>query len=296
MNLTELQILFQQKIQDTNPVFEVEQRPDSYSIANYLNKAINRYLEKKYLSLPTFQQRLSAIDMNVDELHMLIKANGEMSSEKYLSEYNWSTRGHRYRAPDDVLLPISLSCTVTRSEIYPMSAQVVFADWMSRRQAERIVSNTSDKVMYPKPIAVWENPYYIMVIVDAYTTSVTAGFLNYLKKPFKLDFSYAELEAVGNGNLDITSITNNTDFLTKSNITYVNAGGSPTVYKAGEKVTKQTGYNTITYLDEHIIVGYPWGYTDKPEFPEYLHDSLVELAVTAFLDEAKFRLIPQKTT
>jgi hypothetical protein len=293
MNLTELQILFQQKIQDTNPIFNVEQRPDTFTICNYLNKAIDRYLEKKFLSLPTFEQRLSAIDLNIDELHNLIVPNGSLTAPQDLTQYNWSTRGHRYRVPDDVLIPISLTCVVTRTEVYPMNGQVIFAEFMSRRQAEKLISHTADKVMYPKPIAVWEDPYYLMLIGDAYTTTITAANLTYIRKPFKLDHSYSELASVGSGNLSITLIPTGTYFLAKSRLTYVNSGGSSTPYNAGDKILKVSGQNTIAGGAEPIVVGYPWGLTDTPDFPAYLHDSIVDLAVSLFLDEAKLRLVPK---
>lgn len=291
MNLTELQILFQQKIQDTNPIFEVDQRPDSFSVCNYFNKAIDRFLEKKYLALPSFEHRLLAIDQNIDEIHDLIKPNGLLTASKDLTEYNWSTRGHRYRTPDDILIPISLPCTVTRTEVYPMTGQVLFADWMSRRQAQRLISHSSDKVMYPKPIAVWEDPYYIMLIGDAYTTSLTAGLLTYLRKPYKLDHSYTELSGTSTGNLTISAITAATYFLAKSRFTYVDPNGVPAIFKPGDKVYKRAGSDTLTYIDEPIKVGYPWGYTDTPDFPAYLHETIVDMAVSMFLDEAKFKLV-----
>jgi hypothetical protein len=233
------------------------------------------------------------IDNNLDELHNLLKANGTITASKDLTEYNWSTRGHRYRTPDDVLIPVSLSCTVTRTEVYPMSAQNIFAEFVSRRQAEKIVSNTANKVMYPKPIVVWEDPYYLMLIGDAYTTSLVAGVLTYLRKPYKLDFSYTELAGVGTGSLSITAITNASYFLSRSRLTYVDSGGTPVTYKAGEKILKVAGYNTISYSDEPIVVGYPWGYTNTPDFPAHLHDMFVDLAVSLFLEEAKFKLIPK---
>jgi hypothetical protein len=306
MNLTELQILFQQKIQDTNPVFEVQQRPDTFTICNYLNRSIDKYLEKKYLALPTYEQRLSVIDMNYDELHNLITSHGVLTyNEAYplvspfprsLSEYNWNDRGKRYRTTDDVLIPISITCTITRTEVYALTGQKIFAQWMSRRQAEKLISNSSDKVMYPKPIAVWEDPYSIMVIGDAYTTSISADQFTYLRKPYKLDYNYYELKgSLYGGSCDISSIPTDTWFLAKSYLTYVDRAGTTTNYKPGDKIIKVYGYNTITSIDvpnnEQVIVSYPWGYTDTPDFPTYLHDSIVDMAVSLFLDEAKFKLI-----
>ena len=295
MNLTELHIAFQQKIQDTNPIFEVTQRPTSFEVCNYFNKAIEKYLEKKYLLLPTFQHRISIIDENNDELRNLIIPHGTLTSVKNLAEYNWSGRGNRYRTPDDILIPISLPCTITRTEVYAMNAQTVFAQWVSRLEAQKLISNSSDKVMYPKPLAVFEDNYYIMLIGDAYTTTLTAGLLTYVRKPYKLDYSYIELTSGSTYGLDITVIPINSYFLTKSNITYVDSLGTPVVYKPGDKVMKVSGYNMAYYIDELILIGYPWGLTDTPDFPEYMHETILDLAVFQFLEEAKFKLVPKST-
>ena len=74
-------------------------------------------------------------------------------------------------------------------------------------------------------------------------------------------------------------------------MTYVNSVGVATTFKPGDKVLKVAGYNTITYDDEQIVVGYPWGLTDTPDFPAYLHDSILDQAVSLFLEEAKLKLI-----
>jgi hypothetical protein len=295
MNLTELQIAFQQKIQDTNPIFEVEQRPMSFEVCNYINKAVEKYLEKKYLLLPTFQHRLSAIEQNFDELRYLIISHGTLTAAKNLAEYNWSGRGNRYRTPDDVLIPISLPCTVTRTEVYPMSGQTLFAQWVSRLEAQRLISNTSDKVMYPKPVAVFEDNFYIMLIGDAYTTSLVAGEFTYLRKPYKVDFSYVELTSGSTYGLDITVIPINSYFLTKSKITYVDSVGGAFTYKPGDKVMKVSGYNLVYYIDEPIVIGYPWGLTDTLDFPDYMHDGILDMAVSFFLEDAKFKLIPKSS-
>jgi hypothetical protein len=295
MNVIELQIAFQQKIEDTNPIFRVEQRPESYVVLNYLNTAVSKYLEKKYLLLPTFQHRLAAIDQNMDELRNLIISDGLLTASKNLAEYNWSGRGNRYRTPEDVYIPIALPCTISRNEVYPMVGQTEFAQWASRFEAQKLISNSSNKVMYPRPLAVFEDPYYIMLIGDAYTTTLTAGLLTYMRKPYKLDFSYTELTSGSTYGLDITVIGTNSYFLTKSNITYVDSAGTPTRFKPGDKVLKVAGYNMAYYLDEKIVIGYPWGMTDNIDFPEYMHPGLLDLGVSLFLDEAKFKLIPKSS-
>ena len=292
MNLVELQILFQQKIEDVNILFMEEDRPDTFTIVNCLNKSITQYLAERYLSLPTFEQRLIAIDQNFDELAQLIKKHTTTETPLDFADINWSTRAHKYVAPEDILIPVSMSCSVTRTEVYPYAGQKVFAQFVSRRQAERVVSNTADKVMLPTPLALWNDKYYITLIGDAYTTSIGTPILTYLKKPYSLSYDYTEITTEGLNN--IATIPDDTYFIMHSYSQYVDALGAITNYDAGSKVLKIADHDTVTKIQEDIKVGYPWGDTDTPEFPAYLHDKLVENAVSIFLDEAKLKLVPKE--
>jgi hypothetical protein len=289
MNINELQILFQQKIQDINPIFGLQDRPDTFTITNYLNKAIDVYLDR-YLSLPTFEQRLIAIDQNIDELSKLIDRSKTLSFAKPPTMLNWGTRSIRYRMPEDCLIPISLTANVTRSEVLPMTTQKQFVEFVSRKQAERLVSDTSNKVIYPKPVVFFEDQFYLIIVGDAFTTAITAGEFVYLRKPSKLSYDYAEI--TGLGTISISAIPSNTYFKALTTLYYISGN-----YESGSKILRYQPYPNVVSIDnEPIKVGYPWGYTDTPEFPDYLHNKLVDLAVQLFIDEAKLKLVQKQTS
>ena len=293
MNLLELQILFQQKIADVNPAFETEMRPDTYTIVNYLNRGINTYLKERFTSLPSFEQQLVAIEESREDLRILITRGGLMTYPYAMDTYNWGTRGKRYRIPDNVLIPISISCTVTRTEIAPATNEKMFAQWTSRLKAQRLIRNSHDHTIHIKPLSFIEDEFYVCVLGDAYVTSITGDGITYLRKPDRLDFDFVEL--TGTSTLNITSVTDGVNMKALTAFTYVNAGGTPTNYIAGEKVTKVAGYNTITALGgEPPKIGHPWGYTNTPDFPEYMHEELLERASTLFLEEAKLKLVPKE--
>jgi hypothetical protein len=153
--------------------------------------------------------------------------------------------------------------------------------------------------MYPYPVVLWEDPYYMIVVSDAYTTSLSAGPFTYLRKPFILSHDYNESEATGTGGLVLPGtsyIAVGDYFLMKSYSTYVNSAGEPTTYSPGSKVQRIADFNIISNYGgdgEQIVIGFPWGYTDTPDFPAFIHDRLVEMAVTLFMDEAKLKLIPK---
>src|SRR3972149_3987390 len=139
MNIEELQIYFQQKITDIDPSFESSQRPDSFSIVNNFNKALNFYIQEKYLNVKSYEERLIIIDNNLDEIAGLITSGGLLYHNKTKSGYNWDIRGQMYRLPDNCLSPISLTATVTRTEVLPMTDQKQFALFVNRKQAEKLI-------------------------------------------------------------------------------------------------------------------------------------------------------------
>ena len=104
MNLLDLQILFQQKITDVNSIFENEQRPDTYTIINYLNRAIMDYLKQGFMSLQTFEQQLVAVDQAQDDLRFLIRTQDVLEYPWATTNQNWGDRGKRYRLPDNIVM------------------------------------------------------------------------------------------------------------------------------------------------------------------------------------------------
>jgi len=251
------------------------------------------YLKKQFMSFPTFEQQLLAVNAAQDDLRFLIKTQAVLEYPYPTTNQNWGSRGRRYRLPDDMLIPLSLTCTTTRTEVQPYTDQSVFAEFRSRIQAEKLIRTTQDRVIHVKPIAFIEDEFYLVVLGDAYVTAITADFLSYLRKPDKLSFDYTEL--TGTPDLDITSISTGVNVRMLTPVTYVNAGGAATNYLPGDKVTKVAGYNTMTARDsEPVMLGYPWGYTDTPDFPEHMHEDILERSTQLFLDEAKLKLIPKE--
>lgn len=295
MNIVELQIQFQQKIQDINPIFGNEDRPSSFSIVNYLNKAIHFYIKEKYLSLPTFEQRLAMIDENYDEIKQLIVSDHLLGNSathtKQNTNLNWGTRSRQYRLPDDCLMPISLSVNVWRNEVVPMTSGIQFAKFVNRRQAERLISDNSDKTIHIRPLAFLENDYFLNIVGDAYVTDLEASELTYLRKPFDLSFEYTEYTSL-TSSINVTSPPVGTYFRPLCDIVYDSVS-----YIAGSKVVKLAGVNTATVdpIDNTSLkIGYPYGLTDVPEIDNMSHMKIVDLAVSLFIDEAKLKLVPRQ--
>ena len=298
MNLLEMQIMLQTKAEAINTDFFDKLRPDSYDIINYLNKSIDRYIRDKYLNFPVFELRRASILSNMDALKDMVE-NTKALTEDVITGFPHGDATLRIILPTDMLSLISVYCTYSRSDVPPMTSDIVFTEFTSLEETKDIVTTDANKPIFPHPVAAYENEFGILLIGDAYTTQFSNVKIRYLREPFDLSFSYDELEATDNGT-DLTNINtivaDNNYFRSFAKGQYYDDVPSAITIQAGEKVKKISGYNTIVgtaYSGWKQKIGAPYGQTDTPELPGHLHEELVDLAVQIFMDEAKLKLIPK---
>lgn len=291
-----MQIMFQVKAEAINADFFDRMRPDSYDIVNYLNKSIDRYIRKKYLDLPTHSLRRASIMSNMDALKDMVE-NTNALVEDSITGFPHGASVIRVLLPTDMLSLISVYCTYTRSDVPPMASDILFTDFVSVEETKDIVATDANKPIFPRPVAAFENEFNLLLIGDAYTTEFSSVKLRYLRAPFNLSLTYAELEAsdVGTDLLNIQAIiADNNYFRTFAKGNYYNDVPDAITFQAGDKVKKQIGYNTIVgtpYTAWKQKIGAPYGETDTPELPGHLHEEIVDLAVQIFMDEAKLKLV-----
>jgi hypothetical protein len=298
MNILEMQIMFQTKSEAINADFFDKFRPDSYDIINYLNRAIDRYVREKFLNLPTHQLRRASILTNMDILKDMVE-NTKALTEDSIAGFPHGSATLRVLLPTEMISLISVYCTYTRSDVPPMTSDILFTEFVSVEETKDIVATDANKPIFPHPIAAYENEFSILLIGDAYTTGFSNVRIRYLREPFNLSFNYSELEATSEGT-DLTSINSivadNNYFRSFAKGQYYDDVPSAITIQAGEKVKKVSGYNTIVggaYPGWRQKIGAPYGETDTPELPGHLHEELVDLAVQIFMDEAKLKLVPK---
>jgi hypothetical protein len=298
MNVLEMQIMFQTKCEAINADFFDKIRPDSYDIVNYLNKSIDRYVRDKFLNLPTHSLRRASILSNMDALKDMVE-NTIALTEDSITGFPHGAATLRVLLPADMLSLISVYCTYTRTDVPPMSSDILFTEFVSVEETKDIVTTGANKPIFPYPVAAYENEFNILLIGDAYTTEFSNVKIRYLREPFDLSLSYAELEATADGT-DLTSINtivaDNNYFRAFAKGDYYDDVPQSITFQAGDKVKKVSGYNTIVgtpYTSWKQKIGAPYGETDTPELPGHLHEEVVDLAVQMFMDEARLKLIPK---
>jgi len=302
MKLVDLQIMFQQKAETINAGFFDAMRPTTFVIANYLNKAIDRYIREKFLNFPTHGIRRANILANMDVLKDMVE-NTAALTEDSLSGFPHGSATLRVILPTNMLSLISVYCTYTRSDVPPMTSDVVFSEFVPLEEARKLVTTDANKPIFPKPVASYENEFSLLLVGDAYTTAFTDVKIRYLRKPFDLSYTYQELEAddVGSdlSNIDSIVATDNYFRAFTKGVYVQDPGPTGLTFQAGDRVKKVSGQNIITgtgYLLWKQKIGAPYGQTDEPELPEHLHEELADLAVQIFMDEAKLKLTPKAQT
>jgi len=296
MNLIEMQIMFHQKAEAINAQFFDRLRPTSFEIVNYFNKAIDRYVRDKFLSLPTHEMRRNSVLAGMDVLRDMVehqRATVEDTSGTLPFAFS-----KRIILPPDMLCLLGVYGTYSRSAVPPMTSDVVFSELTPMESARRLATSDADKPIYPRPIAALENEFNLLLIGDAYTTDITNIAVRYLRKHFELSFNYRELEGAADGaDLTINSIVADTNyFRALAKGTYYSDPSTQITVQAGQKLVKVTGRNNMegtSFPNWKQKIGAPYGMTDTPEFPEYMHEEIVDLGVQMFMDEAKLKLTPK---
>jgi hypothetical protein len=111
--------------------------------------------------------------------------------------------------------------------------------------------------------------------------------MTYLKKPSKLVLEYTRTECYTSPN---TFTIGDKVIVTGGTITYPVGG---TVYSEGDIFTIIAGNLMVTFtaVNTGCLLGYYDIETQQCELAEYLHESIVKLATSIYLDENKFKLI-----
>lgn len=315
MNLVEMQILFHQIIEDTNPEFWGSQRPVSFNVVNYLNQAVMRYVQKKYLPFSTIEENAKFISQNSNDIINLIHT--VKTSQKpgfYFDEMNdglgsvavmdtEQTQGPffnniiQYVLPQDYLHYIKFYVK-TRRENASVLPTTGVQHWqeckiISQDKIGRFMVNEFNRPIIREPVVLFETDNIISIIHDGDQTALLEVQLVYLRKPDTLSFDFTWMDG-----------TAGTDFLDSSMIgqfVRVKKGSLfhyPVVhfpiggFRAGQKFKVFDGYYKVYPQNTYYgIVGYPGNETDELSLSANTHEDIVRLAVQMFLDEAKFKLL-----
>jgi len=277
----DLQIQFERVIQEMNDAFISRERPDTFTVYKFINQAQIRYLNEKYISFKSVKENIEYIQQRAGDLNSLIKTRVYSTTTAPTGLYYGKAK--YIKLLDDYVYYIRSDSYLTRSDAIPvLTATYIPNKTVSYSDLSRLLQTPWNIPILRNPIAVFEENDRIYLIHDSYTNTLTQVSLTYLRRPYNFDTNYSEFTAsipnatvpVGTRLRAITAIAD-----------YVGAA-----YSIGDYFTKTSGYNSIgaaeTVCSPHDAIGV----TTECEFPYQVHDEILNMAVSMYVEEAKYRL------
>jgi len=213
-------------IQLVSADLEIEQKPDSYTVMYFLNRAQEKYLKENFLSEGNLQDNIEHIQKRSDTLRNLIKRFEGTESTPAI-EATEADGGIELGLPTDYLYYIKSFSYATNGLTSPVTKIWTPNRVVGHDEVDKIISGLFNTPILRKPCIVFEEGDKVVLYKDVDTSIYNIGYI-YLRKPLNLS-------------LDATD------------------------------------------------VGTPAGLTDECELSDYTHQDIVELAVSLFIEDFKFK-------
>ena len=278
----DLQIQFERVIQEMNDAFISRERPDTFTVYKFINQAQIRYLNEKYISFKSVKENIEYIQQRAGDLNSLIKTRVYSTSAAPTGLYYGKAK--YITLLDDYVYYIRSDSYLTRSDAIPvLTAAYIPNKTVSYSDLSRLLQTPWNIPILRNPIVVFEEDNRIYIIHDSYTTGPTLVSLTYLRRPYNFDTSYTEFTA----SIPNATVPIGTKLRAITAIASYHDGSS---YSIGDYFTKVSGYNSIG-ADEIVCSPHDAiDITTECEFPYQVHDEILNMAVSMYVEEAKFRL------
>lgn len=193
MTTLEMQQLFEELLQTSSPLYNDSDKPDTDTIFRYLNLAQIEYIEKKYLSAPTFYERTKVIGNNLNDLKNLIYTS-ELT-EVTTTPYYTNTLIFK-NTTKSIWHYISVTGKISRTYPYATTDTLIDLIPIEAEKLNKYLTTSINKPLILVPVYTQthsqvddliDNQEVLLVIYDSYTTySDEDTVAHYLVQPKKL--------------------------------------------------------------------------------------------------------------
>ena len=282
-----MQIEFERAIQLIDDNFVLKEKLDTENVMYFLNVAQERYLKETYLSKASLQENIQFLQKRADDLKQLIErsVSGRTDAgvvDTYADLFTavpglTADGGQILYLPHDYIYYV-----LSRSEVTRSTVAVASEEWTPNRvithdELDNIILTPFNDPILRKPCVLFEDSTSIIVYSDSDTT-ISDFELIYIRKPNKL---ILDTYTSKTGVLDAGEYTIISDIATFDEDSK-NIGDTIT----GDGTKNLTvGTAALTYL--------AFG-TNTCELAEYTHQEIVDLAVKIFIEEVKYKLMPNE--
>jgi hypothetical protein len=189
MTVREMQIAFDMQIQLIYQKLEIEEKPDSYTILYFLNRAQENYIKENFLSKGQIKDNIEYIQKRSDTLKNLISRYTETESTTALDATEVDG-GIELSLPSDYLYYIK-SFSYATNDLSSPSTKV----WTPNRvvghdEIDNITTGLFNTPILRKPCIVFEENDTAILYKDQDTAIYNYSFI-YLRKPLELTIETA---------------------------------------------------------------------------------------------------------
>jgi len=179
-----MQIAFDMHIQLVSKELEISDKPDSYTILYFLNRAQENYIKENYLSNGQIQDNIEFIQKRSDTLRNLITRYTGTESPTALTSTEVDG-GIELDLPDDYLYYIKSFSFATNTLIGATTKVWTPNRVVSHEEIDRITNGLFNKPILRKPCVVFEDNEKVILYKDMDTDIFNYSYI-YLRKPLDL--------------------------------------------------------------------------------------------------------------
>lgn len=184
MTVREMQIAFDMHIQLVSKGLEIEDKPDSYTILYFLNRAQENYIKENFLNHGQIQDNIEFLQKRSDTLRNLISRFTDTESPTELTATEVDG-GIQLDLPTDYLYYIKSFSYATNTLSSPTTKVWTPNRAVGHDEIDKITNGLFNTPILRKPCVVFEDNEKLVLYKDVDTAIFNFSYI-YLKKPLEL--------------------------------------------------------------------------------------------------------------
>lgn len=184
MTVRQMQIAFDMHIQLVMQELEIDQKPDSYTVLYFLNRAQENYIKEFFLSKGQIEDNIEFIQKRSDTLRNIISRYTGTESPTALTSTE-PDGGIELSLPTDYLYYIKSYSYATNALSSPVTKTWTPNRIINHSELDKVTNGLNNTPILRKPCVVFEEDEKIFLYKDVDTDIFNISYI-YLRKPLQL--------------------------------------------------------------------------------------------------------------
>lgn len=187
---------FNRIVRDRYKVYDVADRLNPIDVLGYLNEAVYRYIQERYLSYKTPYENILALQQNYDDISDLVSIDQVMLSQTDITNSVAGTSDSVIVSsglPDDYLYYVNSASKITRTTVIECIDEWVGNKEISYSGLFNAISGGHNFPIIRNPLVYFSQGINIHIVHDQYTT-IDRVNLGYLRKPSAITLDQSDMD------------------------------------------------------------------------------------------------------